>query len=106
MEGLIIYSSKYGATQQYAEWLGQELKLPVELVDNLEKKQISSPDYLMIGSSVYSGKLRISPWLKDHARDIINKKLFFFIVCGTGPDEQSTRDKIVKESIPADIRNQ
>ena len=29
MEGVVIYKSKYGATEQYARWIGAALKLPI-----------------------------------------------------------------------------
>ena len=29
MKGLIIFKGKYGATRQYAGWIGDELQLPV-----------------------------------------------------------------------------
>ena len=31
MKGIIIYKGKYGATAQYAQWLGEELNFPVHV---------------------------------------------------------------------------
>src|SRR6185503_7735000 len=105
MQGIIIYDSKYGATRQYAEWLGTELNLPFSLSHNITKKQIDEADYLLIGTPVYFGKFRIRRWLRKNAGNINNKKLFFFIVNATAPDEQERRDKFAKDNIGGEIRN-
>ena len=57
MKGVIVYKGKYGATRQYAEWLGAELKLAVQQAEDLTKEKLSLFDYIIMGSSVYVGKL-------------------------------------------------
>ena len=39
MKGLVIYKGKYGATEQYAMWIGQELQMPVVSSDRLQLKE-------------------------------------------------------------------
>lgn len=59
MKGIIIFKGKYGATGQYAEWLGKELGLPVFTPDNYRTEDIINCDFVIIGSSVYMGKLQL-----------------------------------------------
>ena len=66
MKGVIIYKGKYAATRQYADWLGTELQLPVIIADNIEGKKIAKYDFVVLGSSVYIGKLQIHNWLKNN----------------------------------------
>jgi menaquinone-dependent protoporphyrinogen IX oxidase len=103
MNGAITYNGKYSATRQYAEWLQEELLLPIMLPETLTKEQLSSLDFLLIGSPVYFGRLRLRKWLHEHAADISAKKLFLFIVTATTPEEQETRDKIVRDNVPDNI---
>ncbi len=56
---MIIYTSKYGATRQYAEWLGNELNLSQAHPEAITGAQIERADYLVIGTPVYFGKFRI-----------------------------------------------
>ena len=35
MKGIIIYKSKYGATKQYADWLGELLHIPSVFLDHI-----------------------------------------------------------------------
>jgi len=106
MKGLIIYKGKYGATRQYAEWLGSTLQLPVVMADHLEGVELSQYDYLVIGSSVYVGKLQLRDWLKRNISQFKGKKLFLFIVCGTSPDQKETLDYISRHNIPSVIIGQ
>ena len=57
MRGIVVYKGKYGATRQYAEWLGAELELLVQPAEKLTKGKPSLFDYVVIGSSVYFGRL-------------------------------------------------
>ena len=59
MKGLVIYKGKYGATKQYAMWIGQELQLPVASSDRFPIDELPKYDYFILGSSVYIGQLEI-----------------------------------------------
>lgn len=95
---IIIYKGKYGATRQYADWLGEAIQQPVTPVQNVTKDQLHTADFILLGSSVYIGKLLINEWIIRNAPLLKNKKLLLFVVCGNGsPKEQ---ERIIKHSIP------
>ena len=104
MKGLIIYKGKYGATRQYANWVAQELNLPVIAADENEGS-ISGFNLLVIGTSVYMGKLLIIPWLKQNLSALNGKKLYLFMVAGT-PAEEKQKLNLYTLGIPEEIRNQ
>lgn len=98
MKSMILYKGKYGSTQQYAEWLSAELHLPLMAPENLPEEDLNANDLIIIGSSVYVGKLLISGWLKQYAGNLKNKKLILFVVCGSNsPKDQ---EKILKQHVP------
>ncbi|MDP4129871.1 MAG: flavodoxin domain-containing protein [Bacteroidota bacterium] len=103
MKGIIVHKGKYGATRQYAEWLGAELKLPVQPADDLTKEKLLLFDYIITGSSVYVGKLLIKKWLKQNSVLLGGKKLFLFIVCGTPESEPAKQQDIIKRNVPASL---
>lgn len=105
MEGIVIYKGKYGATQQYASWLGPALHIPVVPADGIEGGNLSKYDFLVIGSSVYAGKLQIHQWLRENLAAIQGKKLFLFIVCATPPHEKDKLEPVIRKNIPEEIRN-
>ncbi len=103
MKGLVIYKGKYGATKQYAMWIGQELQLPVASADRFPLDELPKYDYYILGSSVYIGQLEIKNWLKKHFKVIQNKKIFFFQVSASPPEQLEKRESYNKASLPATI---
>jgi menaquinone-dependent protoporphyrinogen IX oxidase len=103
MKSIIIYKGKYGATAQYAQWLGEELNIPAYSADHSDDVNLREYDFLIIGTSVYIGKLQIAPWLKANLPFIRNKKIILFLVAGTPPHEKEKLDGYLKSGIPEEI---
>jgi menaquinone-dependent protoporphyrinogen IX oxidase len=103
MTGHIIYEGKYGATRQYAEWLHQILGIPVSTSKEMNSDQVNNASYLVIGSSVYIGKLLIRNWLKENAQALSDKKIFLFVVSAT-PSTEKVKLESYLLSVPAEIR--
>lgn len=53
MKGVIIYKSKYGATQQYALWLSTALELPAWQPEEKTINELLNSDFFIIGSPIY-----------------------------------------------------
>ena len=105
MKGIIVYKGKYGATRQYAEWVGQEFKLPVLSLHNLQVEGFLKADFVVIGSSVYMDKMLVSDWLKKNVKNLQNKIIFLFVVCGTPHSEREKQQKILEDNVPASLLN-
>jgi menaquinone-dependent protoporphyrinogen IX oxidase len=99
-KGALIYSSRYGATRQYAEWIGQQLQIPLMDVDELYPRELDGFDYLVLGTSVYIGKMLIKGWLRDHSAELQDKQLVLFVVCGTPSSERPKQEQIVRDNVP------
>lgn len=100
MKGLVIYKGKYGASKQYAMWIGQELRLPVASADRFPVDELAKYDYFILGSSVYIGKLEIRRWLKNNFTLLRSKKIFFFQVAASPTEEIEKRESYNKASLP------
>lgn len=98
--GAVLYSSKYGATKQYALWLADDLKIPCLDISRLPDQSLDDYDYIILGSSVYYGKLLVRPFLTKHSALLKLKKLFIFIVCATPDTAEREQKKILKDNIP------
>jgi len=103
MKGLVIYKGKYGATKQYAMWIGQELQLPVASADRFPVDELPKYDYIILGSSVYIGKLEIKDWLKKNFQVLQNKKIFFFQVAASPAEQMEKRESYNKASLSPTI---
>jgi menaquinone-dependent protoporphyrinogen IX oxidase len=103
MKAVIIHSGKYGSTKQYALWLGHELGVPVRSANIINYEQLDPYDTLLIGTSVYIGKLQIRKWMKENLEYIRNKKIILFQVAGSPPEDKVKRHVYNVASIPAEI---
>lgn len=59
---LVAYASKYGATAEMAQRVGEELRsadLAVEVLSAEQMKEVQSYDEVVLGSEVYAGS-----WMK------------------------------------------
>jgi menaquinone-dependent protoporphyrinogen IX oxidase len=105
MKGVVIYNGNYGATKQYAEWIGKKLNLSIINSHDISGSQLTNYSFIVLGSSVYFGKLLLSKWLKENLSFLHNKRLFLFSVSGTPPDQTQVLQGYIQNSVPAEIRN-
>lgn len=103
MKGIIVYKGRYGATKQYAEWLAEELNIPAFSAEKAPK-EVSDYGYLIIGSSVYVGKLEIRNWLKKNIGCVGYSKIFFYQVSGTPIQETDKLESYLRSGIPKEMR--
>lgn len=103
MKGIVIYASKYGAAAQYAAWIGKELDIPVSDTGTVCSDHLSQFDFVVLGSSVYFGKLIIRNWLIKNAEFIQGKKLYLFVVSGTPIEQHDKLESYVSASVPGNI---
>lgn len=105
MKGLIIYKSKYGATRQYAHWIGNDLNFAVVDVRKVMIERLKQSEVIIIGSSIYMGKALIRRWLRAHKRILHDKLVFIFLVSGTPAAKTVQLEKYMLASVPAELRN-
>lgn len=102
---MIIYKGKYGATRQYAIWLGTALELPIAEAGCETVDQLADADYVIMGSSVYMGKLQLKRWIKENLLFLATKKLYLFVVSGTPLDDVNRLTEYVKDNVPEELRS-
>ena len=104
MKAIIIYSSQYGATRDYANWIGEDLKIDSVSVKNFNVKEIANYDTIILGSSIAAYKLTISNWLNKNWDKLREKKLYLFTVSGADPINQKNKIKeFISNSISKEI---
>ena len=82
MDGAIFYTSKYGSTRDYANWIAEATGLEAfDIKGNIP--ELETFDFLVLGSPVFYGKLRIAKWMRSHSEAISSKPTLLFTVSGT-----------------------
>ena len=77
---IVIYKTKYGATERYARWIGEELDCPVVPADDFNKKDFDFYDNIIYGGGVHAGGLKGFDLIKKNMRRLEGKKIVTFAV--------------------------
>ena len=99
MKGIIIYRGKYGATEQYAQWLSESLHLSFIKASEVTPAILDDYDTVFVGSSVYIGKLAIGKWMTSNLEALTRKKIVVFIVCGTLAGDKEGQRRIIENNL-------
>lgn len=100
MKYVIVYKGKYGATEQYAKWLSEILLCPVYEAGAEPEALIQRAETVILGTSVYIGRLQLKQWISSHATQMESKKIILFVVCGTPDSQNDKRMDWVKQNVP------
>lgn len=86
MKTLIVYSSKYGCTEQCAVLLKERLEREATLCNAAEASSVALDEFdsVVIASPIYMGKILppISRFWQRHRDQLLQKRLAVFICCG------------------------
>lgn len=103
MNTLIVYATKYGATEKCARKLTERLTGNIEMVNLKEVQDINLFNYdkVIVGGSIYAGKVRkeVNDFCTKYNETLKEKKLGLFI-CGMHEKEAETE---LKNSFSEDL---
>lgn len=87
---VVIYRSKHGSTQQYAQWIGEELQCPVIPDKDFSKRDFENYDNIIFGGCVQAGGIMGFDIIKKNMRRLKEKKIVVFAV-GLNVMQKETR---------------
>jgi len=100
---IVIYSSKYGSTKQYAEWIAQDAGADIVSVEKADAKKLAAYSAVVFGACVYVGKMRKIDFLVKNFAALEGKKVVVFAVCSSHTGERQANE-IFEANIPAALR--
>ena len=102
MKKLIIYTTKHGATKQYAEWIAKEAK--ADIVDMKGGKHIDFNHYdkIVIGCPIYAGSVRYAEFAEKNWTKLRSKKVGIFTVSGYEAGSSRTKGSY-ERSFPENV---
>ena len=101
-KGIILYQSKYGSTEKYAEWLGEETGYSLVQTKNAKVANLLSYDVIILGGGVYASGIAGLQFLKKNIGQLTDKKIAVFAVGASPYDEkaiQQIRDMHFKDAL-------
>lgn len=100
MSSLVIYSSKYGTTRDYADELAKRMDWEALPYQQVSGKMLKEADAIVLASNIRMSKMKIAGWVKSKA-DILKKKCVLVIaVGGTEPEDKKYYLETVEKNLP------
>ncbi len=103
MKTLIIYCSKTGFTQKYAQWLKEDLNCDCYAFDQRRLANLDQYDTIAFGSGCYVGRIHKLKWFKAQAAKLEGKKLAVFFT-GAMPPDPSDIKRLEEENFTPEER--
>lgn len=94
----VIYSSKYGYTQRYAQWIGESLSCPVYPKSKFKAEQLSQYDTIIYGGGLYAGGVSGISLITKNWEILQNKNVILF-TCGLADPADRQNTDHIKESL-------
>jgi len=96
----ILFGSRYGSTRDASLWISEGMGGIADVFDARENPDLSSFDYIVVGSGIYLGKIDqpLETYLSKTSASISKRIKALFIVCGAGdsPRAQAFVDILAK----------
>lgn len=102
MKILLVYSTKYGSTKKCAELIANEISCEHKIMSvSQAKSKIKDFETIIIGGSVYMGKIRkdITHFCKHNMSILLQKKLILFTCCYTAKETEGFFASIFDEQL-------
>ena len=88
---LVLYTTRHGATQRYAERIAQPLDALVKEAAYAKIAQAKTYDAIVLGCCVYAGKIKGLDFFSTYAQELKDKRLVLYTVGLYDPGEESVR---------------
>lgn len=98
MKTIVIYKSKTGFTQRYAEWIAEELNCDISNYENFSQSSIAEYDCVIYGSRIHAGKVDGIKKIKALFAGNVRSKLVIFATGGTPLAAEDVIDTIWQAS--------
>ena len=92
-KAVVIYKGKYGATEQYARWIAEELQCDIFDADHFLARDFGKYDNIIFGGALQAGGIKGFELIRKNRMKILEKKTVIFAV-GLNTDSQENRIQV------------
>ena len=102
MKGIILYTSKYGATRRYAEWLAAETGFDCVETKKAKIEDVMQYDAVILGGGIYASGISGLSFLKKNIGKLQGKKVIVFCD-GASPFDEKAFQQIIDHNLKGDL---
>lgn len=90
--GIIVYQSKYGATEKYVRWLQDVTNFPCVETRKAAVDEVAQYDRILLCGGIYASGIAGISFLKKNMGKLKNKKIAILCVGASPYDERALAD--------------
>ena len=94
MKGIILYTSKYGATKRYADWLAAESGFDCMETKSAKIEDVIQYDAIILGGGIYASGISGLSFLKKNIEKLQGRKIIVFCD-GASPFDEKAFQQII-----------
>jgi menaquinone-dependent protoporphyrinogen IX oxidase len=89
----VVFGTRYGSNRDASIWISEGMGAIADVFDARENPDVSSFDFLVIGSGIYGGRIAqpLESFIKSNVSAISKKIQAVFVVCGGGGTERANQ---------------
>ena len=100
----VVYFSKNGSTQRYAEWIARSCKADLFPYAEADIDRLAEYDTVIYGGCVYSGVIQGIRFIKDNRDLLANTRLAVFAVGLTQPGDDAAFEEVLNRNFTPEER--
>lgn len=100
----VVYSSKYGHTKQYADWLKEDVDADAIDISKFNITQMLAYKLVIFACGVYGDKLSIMDFVKKNVSAIPVQKTMIMAVSWYTNDSKEASEKLIAENYPEEFK--
>lgn len=101
---IVLYKSKYGSTQKYAEWLAEDLGCEAVPLREIRRVKLGDCDTVIFGGGIYAGRISGLSVIPKNWRALRDKNLFVFTVGLSDPADPRQFDESLRRALSPEQR--
>ena len=102
MKGIILYTSKYGATKRYADWLAAESGFDCIETKNAKIEDVIQYDAIILGGGIYASGISGLSFLKKNIEKLQGRKIIIFCD-GASPFDEKAFQQIIDYNLKGSL---
>lgn len=92
MKSIVIYESRYGSTEKYAKWIGEELNCRVSKLEDINNEELLNYDNIIFGGWLHAGNIKGFKNISNDIDKLKDKNIIIFYVGLSIMDEKIYED--------------
>ncbi len=103
-KAVVLYQSKYGATQKYAQWLAEALGCSLVETKQATREQVREYDVIILGGGIYASGIAGIGFLKKHHAHLRDKRIVVF-AAGASPYDKKAMAQLRNRNLKGAMAN-